>query len=89
MPNIWSLYHTTHWLRCSKYHVSPLHKIRVGFQTQTIWFSREFDRVIRRAALTTHELEWLDPSGKLAELELKCSNRELVYFGNTNVTQST
>ena len=31
-----------------------------------------------RAALTTHELEWLEPWGKLAELELKCSNRELV-----------
>ena len=42
-----------------------------------------------RAALTTHELEWLEPWGKLAELELKCSNRELVYVGNTNVTQST
>ena len=42
-----------------------------------------------RAALTTHELEWLEPWGKLAELELKCSNRELVSVGNTNVTQST
>ena len=42
-----------------------------------------------RAALTTHELEWLELWGKLAELELKCSNRELVYVGNTNVTQST
>ena len=42
-----------------------------------------------RAALTTHKLEWLEPWGKLAELELKCSNRELVYVGNTNVTQST
>ena len=42
-----------------------------------------------RAALTTHELEWLEPLGKLAELELKCSNRELVHDGNTNVTQST
>ena len=42
-----------------------------------------------RAALTTHEHEWLEPWGKLAELELKCSNRELVYVGNTNVTQST
>ena len=42
-----------------------------------------------RAALTTHELEWLEPWGKLAELELKCSNRELVYVGKTNVTQST
>ena len=41
------------------------------------------------AALTTHELEWLEPWGKLAELELTCSNRELVYFGNTYVTQST
>ena len=41
-----------------------------------------------RAALTTHELELLEPRGKLAELELKCSNRELVYVGNTNVTQS-
>ena len=44
---------------------------------------------IPRAALTTHELEWLEPWGKLAELELKCLNRELVYVGNTNVTQST
>ena len=44
---------------------------------------------IIRAALTTHDLEWLEPWGKLAELELKCSNRELVYVGNTNVTQST
>ena len=42
-----------------------------------------------RAALTTHELEWLEPWGKLAELELKGSNRELVYVRNTNVTQST
>ena len=42
-----------------------------------------------RAALTTHELKWLEPWVKLAELELKCSNRELVYVGNTNVTQST
>ena len=44
---------------------------------------------ISRAALTIHELEWLEPWGKLAELQLKCSNRELVYVGNTNVTQST
>ena len=42
-----------------------------------------------RAALTTHKLKWLEPWGKLAELELKSSNRELVYVGNTNVTQST
>ena len=42
-----------------------------------------------RAALTTHKLEWLKPWGKLAELELKCSNRELVYVGNTNIRQST
>ena len=42
-----------------------------------------------RAALTTHELEGLEPWGKLAELELKGSNRELVYVRNTNVTQST
>ena len=42
-----------------------------------------------RAALTTHELEWLEPWFKLAMLELKCSNRELVYVGNTNVTEST
>ena len=42
-----------------------------------------------RAALTTHKLEWLEPWAKLAELELECSNRELVYVGNTNVTQST
>ena len=42
---------------------------------------------ILRAALITHELEWLEPWAKLAELELKCSNRELVYVGNTNVTQ--
>ena len=46
-------------------------------------------RVNTRAALTTHKLEWLEPWAKLAELELKCSNRELVYVGNTNVTQST
>ena len=45
--------------------------------------------IMYRAALTTHELEWLEPWGKLAELELKSSNRELVYVGNTNVTQST
>ena len=37
----------------------------------------------------THELEWLEPWSKLAEVELKCSNRELVYVWNTNVTQST
>ena len=46
-------------------------------------------KVQTRAALTTHELEWLEPWDKLAELELKCSNRELVYVGNKNVTQST
>ena len=40
------------------------------------------------AALTTHELEWLEPWPKLAELELKCSNRELVHVGNTHVTQN-
>ena len=45
--------------------------------------------VITRAALTTHELEWLEPCSKLAELELKYSNHELVYDGNTNVTQGT
>ena len=42
-----------------------------------------------RAALTTHELEWLEHWGKLAELELKRSNRELAYVENTNVTQTT
>ena len=42
-----------------------------------------------RAALTTHELEWLEHWSKLAELELKCSNRELVYVGDTNVTEGT
>ena len=47
------------------------------------------DDTCHRAALTTHELEWLEHWGKLAELERKCSNRELVYVGNTNVTQST
>ena len=45
--------------------------------------------IYTRAALTTHELEWLEHWGKLAELEPKCSNPELVYVGNTNVTQST
>ena len=45
--------------------------------------------ILTRAALTTHKLEWLEPWSKLAELELKCSNRELVYVGNTKVTQST
>ena len=48
-----------------------------------------FGHPVSRAALTTHKLEWLEPWGKLAELELKCSNRELVYVGNTNVIQST
>ena len=47
------------------------------------------DQGLSRAALTAHELEWLEPWGKLAELELKCSNRELVYVLNTNVTLST
>ena len=42
-----------------------------------------------RAAHTTHELEWLEHWSKLAELELPCSNRELVDVGNTNVTQDT
>ena len=51
--------------------------------------TRDVPCTLIRAALTTHELEWLEPWGKLAELELKCSNRELVYVGNTNVTQST
>ena len=47
---------------------------------------RPFLAILRsiRAALTTHKLE---PWSKLAELELKCSNRELVDVGNTNVTQ--
>ena len=60
---------------------------RIGLgpaEPRTIW-----ETLTIRAALTTHELEWLEPWGKLAELELKCSNRELVYVGNTNVTQST
>ena len=48
-----------------------------------------FISAIHRAALTTHELEWLEPWGKLAELELKCSNRELVYVRNTNITEGT
>ena len=51
--------------------------------------TRKYLCVLVRAALTTHELEWLEPWGKLAELELKCSNHELVYVGNKNVTQST
>ena len=42
-----------------------------------------------RAALNTHELEWLEPWSKLAELELKCSDRELVDVGNTDVTKGT
>ena len=42
-----------------------------------------------RAALTAHELELLERWVKLTKLELKCSNRELVYVGYTNVTQST
>ena len=42
-----------------------------------------------RAALTTHKLEWLEPWSKLVELELKCSNSEIVDVGNTNVTQGT
>ena len=42
-----------------------------------------------RAALTTHELEWLEHWRKLAELELKCSNRELVDVGDTNIIQGT
>ena len=50
---------------------------------------KKIRNILTRAALTTHELEWLEPWGKLAELELKCSNRELVYVGDTNVTQST
>ena len=51
--------------------------------------SDDLQNLFTRAALTTHKLEWLEPWGKLAELELKYSNRELVYAGNTNVTQST
>ena len=45
--------------------------------------------VFIRPALTTHKLEWLEPWSKLPKLELKCSNRELVGVGNTNVTQGT
>ena len=56
-------------------------------------FQEERVSIKGRAALTTHKLEWLEPWGKLAELELKCSNRELVYIyiyiENANVTQST
>ena len=44
---------------------------------------------LTRAALTTHELEWLEHWDRLAELELKWSTREFVYVGNTSVTQST
>ena len=44
--------------------------------------------LLSRAALTTHELEWLEHWGRRAELELKSSTRELVYFWNTNVTQN-
>ena len=49
----------------------------------------QFSIILARAALTTHKLEWLEPWSKLAELELKCSNRELVDVGNANVTQGT
>ena len=45
--------------------------------------------ILSRAALTTHTLEWLEPWRKLAELEQKTLNRELVYVGTTKVTQST
>ena len=41
-----------------------------------------------RAALITHELEWLEHKGRRAELELKSSTREIVYIRNTNVTQT-
>ena len=51
--------------------------------------TRDVPCTLIRAALTTHELEWLEPWVKLAELELICSKRELVYVGNTNITQST
>ena len=60
----------------------------IGF-TKILLHSLITPAVHTRAALTTHKLEWLEPWGKLAELELTCSNRELVYFGNTYVTQST
>ena len=42
-----------------------------------------------KAALTTHKLEWHEHWGRLAELKLKWSTCELLYVGNTNVTQST
>ena len=69
--------------------------IRFPYKTMSMKFSFgaigrvQVSLALIRAALTTHELEWLEPWAKLAELELKCSNRELVYVGNTNVTQST
>ena len=73
------------WLRCAKTSSQLAHVLLCNtlkgefhpFYTET------------RAALTTNELELLEPRGKPAELGLKCSNRELVYVGNTNVTQST
>ena len=37
---------------------------------------------IIRAALTTHELEWLEHWGRQAELKLKFSTHELVHVGN-------
>ena len=42
-----------------------------------------------RAALITHELEWIEHWGRPAKLELKWSTRELLYVGKTNITQST
>ena len=41
-----------------------------------------------RASPTTHKLEWLEHSGRRAELELKLLTREFVYVWNTNVTQN-
>ena len=63
----------------------------VPYKRCLYWLAKMLSYMLKetRAALTTHKFEWLEPWGKLAELELKCSNRELVYVGNTNVTQST
>ena len=75
---------------------APKMFIKFGWQTRTFCHRKWKKRLPNssqtdyrcRAALTTYGLEWLEQWGSLAKLKLKWSTRELVYIGNTHVTQS-
>ena len=78
----WTLFHFP-WV----FNVDRFHCMYVCMYVSTYLSIYTYTYIYIRAALTTHELEWLEPWRKLAELELKCSNRELVDVENIHLTQ--